>query len=441
MMYVAAPVRNNGRTIAVLRVSLFISEIDDLLADLRGAIIRITLLIIGISLLGALLFSRALSGPIDKLRAAAVKVGTGDFNVKVYLKGRNEFTELAESFNLMTDKVGSLFHELSCQKEELQTIISSIREGLVMLDRQDRIEFSNESFRAIAGNKEIEGRYFWEVFRDQRLNKMITSARADHGNRIAEIERDGTFYLASISVLSASGALIIVLQDVTEIRNLERLKREFVANVSHELRTPLTAIKGFIETMEEEIDESNRYYLGIIRKNTERLINIVSDLLLLSRLEKAEMRIDCDAVHLPQLIGSVTKLFEERCRNKGLSLRVEVDQEVGTIQSDSFHLEQILINLIDNAVKYTETGSINVKAQRVTSGIQLCVEDTGIGIPPEHQKRIFERFYVVDKSRSRTLGGTGLGLSIVKHIVLLHGGTIDVTSTPGKGTAFTVVLP
>ncbi|MCD6155495.1 MAG: PAS domain-containing sensor histidine kinase, partial [Candidatus Atribacteria bacterium] len=213
-----------------------------------------------------------------------------------------------------------------------------------------------------------------------------------------------------------------------------------VVNVSHELRTPLTAIKGYVETLEEEIEGDSKRYLDIIKRHTERLINIVADLLLLSELEEKGLTQIKEEVNLEKVVKDVFKIFDQKAKEKGLKLNL-ICEGNPVVEGDAFKLEQMFINLIDNAIKYTERGEVLVYLKQTDEEVIVKVKDTGIGIPKEHLDRIFERFYVVDKSRSKKLGGTGLGLSIVKHIVLLHNGKIDVKSSPGEGTEFIITFP
>jgi two-component system phosphate regulon sensor histidine kinase PhoR len=228
---------------------------------------------------------------------------------------------------------------------------------------------------------------------------------------------------------------------VTGLRDLERVKRDFVVNLSHELRTPLTSIKGYLETMEQDPSGRQGDYLEIIKRNADRLGLIVEDLMRLSELEDSQTRLNPERTDLRQLLDSVIPAFVHRIKEKGLALEINAGDQPLWVMADAFKLEQVLVNLIDNAVKYTERGAIKVSLRKDEGGVVIEVADTGIGIPREHLPRIFERFYVVDKSRSRKVGGTGLGLAIVKHIVLLHNGSIDVESTPGLGAKFTIALP
>jgi len=247
--------------------------------------------------------------------------------------------------------------------------------------------------------------------------------------------------MCSVTPLKGGEEIVSIFHDMTEMKDIEKIKRDFVINVSHELRTPLTAIKGYTETLRKEVDTGPaKKYLEIVERNTNRLINIVNDLLLFSSLEE-KPTLELEEIELSGFLGNVIKIFDQKLKDKRLPLAVDVKENIPTIKADAFKLEQMLVNLLDNAIKYTDHGEIAISASVRENRVQIQVRDTGIGIPKENIPRVFERFYVVDKSRSRKSGGTGLGLSIVKHIVLLHKGTINIESTLGSGTSVTVTLP
>ena len=440
MLYVALPVKEGDKIIGVIRTSFFLKDINNLLATLKKRMFQILLIMTVFSILIAFLFSRGLSLPVRNLASAARKVASGNFNVTVSLRRNKELMELANSFNYMTERMNALFKDLSLKTEELNSIISSLQEGIMVMNEEGKIILSNESFKRIVDDDEPEGKYWWEVVRSTRLNEFIKKGFAEKKGATEEITLGEKTFLCNITFVPSMREMALSLHDITEIKRLERMKRDFVVNVSHELRTPLTAIKGFVETLDEEIGEEHREYLDIIKKHTDRLINIVEDLLILSKLEVKNAELEMEKVDLKSLIQEVLILFRKRIEDKGLFLELDLD-EVPTIQGDTFKLEQMLVNLIDNAIKYTDKGGIEISLKDGKNYVKIGVKDTGIGIPREDIERIFERFYVVDKSRSRKLGGTGLGLSIVKHIVLLHNGKIEVESTPGKGTKFTILLP
>jgi len=286
---------------------------------------------------------------------------------------------------------------------------------------------------------DCKGYKYWELFREPDFIKLVQAATGEHKEVTAEINIRATVYLVQVIPMSKISAFVVTFFDLSEYKHLEKIKNDFISNISHELRTPLTSIKGFIETME---DEGTRHpYLDIIKRNTNRLINIVSDLLVLSNLEHKELDIHWQMVNLSRLITQVVTIFKPKIAEKDLSLTHDLSTPEVIVRGDAFKLEQVLVNLIDNAIKYTEQGEIGLRLRQENDWAVLQVSDTGIGIREEVLPRIFERFFVADPSRSKRLGGTGLGLSIVKHIVQLHHGDISVDSRFGKGTTFTITLP
>ena len=439
MLYVAIPVKSKEKFLGVLRVSLFLKDINKLLNNLKNRIFGIVIFMTFLSLLGAFFFSKNLSYPLKELVSASKKLADGDFSARVSFKRKGEIGELAESFNRMSEELKRLFDNLTLKQEELNSIITSLEEGLLVLDKKGRIILFNESFKKIV-QINPEGKFWWEVLRNPTIAQLIEKAKEEKRISSQELELNEKVFLCSFVFVPSKEELIIVLHNITEFRKLEKIKKDFVVNVSHELRTPLTAIKGYVETLGEEVKGSSKHYLDIIKKHTERLINIVSDLLLLSELEEKGLTQIKEKMNLEEIAENVCKIFEQKAKEKNLKLSL-ICESKPVIKGDPFKLEQMFINLIDNAIKYTEKGEVSVLLKQIGKEVIVKVKDTGIGIPEEHLDRIFERFYVVDKSRSKKLGGTGLGLSIVKHIVLLHNGKIDVESTPGKGTEFTITFP
>ncbi|MCG2714695.1 MAG: cell wall metabolism sensor histidine kinase WalK [Candidatus Marinimicrobia bacterium] len=440
MLYVATPIEKNGNIIAVLRTSLYLSDVDNLLNTLRIRIINITLIVILFVLIGVLIYSNNLYRPVKELVAASRKIADGDFNTRVILKRKDDFKKLAETFNMMTRKLKDSFEEISLQRDQLKTIISSVHSGLFVIDKDDRVILHNDSFKNISKTEEIAKKHYWEVLRDPDLLNLIKNVRQSGNDTTSEINIGSKTYLCSVSHIPANEEIVIIFHDISEIMRLQQLKKDFIVNISHELRTPLTAIKGFVETLEDDFIPENKRYLEIIERHTDRLINIVNDLLLLAEIED-NSQLQIEEVNIAQMQTDLIKLFAEKTDTKNLQLEWEIADELSTISCDPFKLEQVLINLLDNAVKYTDKGKIKIRFSQISNNTLIEIEDTGIGISKKHLSRIFERFYTVDKSHSRQLGGTGLGLSIAKHIVLLHNGRIDVESTPGTGTTFSIWLP
>ncbi|MBE3130580.1 MAG: HAMP domain-containing protein [Acidobacteria bacterium] len=441
MMYMSVPLEAGGKVVGALRLSFFMKDLEALLDALRGDLLKIVGLVTLFALAIAFFLSRSVSRPVREFIGASARVSSGDFEVVVSTRRSGEFRDFAHGFNAMAGKLKAMFGEIRVQNEEINGILASIREGLCVLDKDLRVVLCNASFRRIIRNDAPEGRYFWEVVRNSRLGDVVRKVRESRAEASEETPVGERDYFCNIAYLAAGDRLVVTLHDITEFRALEKIKKDFVVNVSHELKTPLTAIKGFVETMEPKAEEENRPYLEIVRRNTDRLIAIVEDLLTLSQLEDRGMKVERTEVHVRPLAESILGLFEKRAREKGLTLTLESSPDLPSIQADPLQVEGLLLNLLDNAVKYTDKGRVTVRLGTRDGRLAIEVEDTGLGIDSVHVPHIFERFYVVDKSRSKKLGGTGLGLSIVKHIVLAHQGTVAVKSRLTEGTTVTVLLP
>ena len=441
MMYMSLPLRSGDKVIGVLRMSLFMTELDLLFDRLREDLLKTLGLVTVLALIAAFFFTRSVSGPIRQFVNASARVAAGDFDAKVSLRLRGEFRDFALKFNAMTSELKTLFQEVRLQAEELNSILASVREGLCVLDGEARIVLSNASFRRVVQNDQPEGKHYWEVLRSSKFAEIIKKATAVKAGIVDELVLADRTYSCSVSYLPSRERYVVTLHDMTEAKTLEKIKKDFVVNVSHELKTPLTAIKGFVETMEPAAGPEIRPSLEIIKRNTDRLIAIVGDLLVLSELEETGARLKKEDVDVRMLAENIVRIFEKPAGDKGLALAVEAGPDLPRLKADPYELERLLVNLVDNAVKYTDKGRVTVRLAAAGDRFTIEVKDTGIGIDAEHLPHVFERFYVVNKSRSKKLGGTGLGLSIVKHIVLAHQGTISVKSGLGEGTSFTVSLP
>lgn len=438
MLYVAVPIKAGGKITGVLRTSLFLKNINALTNKIKVEIIEFTIVLIAAFFIISLLISRSLTSSIRKLNEAASKISRGDFKTRIFLNTGDETEELANAFNLMAENLEENFKKLKTELSEIQIILSSISEGLVLLDKEGKIILSNPAFKKIVGNEEIAGKFYWEVVRSPEFLDFVRKSREGKESFYGEITIMGKDYLYSASLVPETDFTIILLHDISEMKRLERIKRDFVINASHEFKTPLTSIKGFIEALEQE-ENINKEYLEILKRNTERLINITNDMITIASLESGEEPFSPERINLKEIAKTIGKLFENQAKDKGIKFVIEAEDVY--ITGDPFLIEQVFVNLIDNALKYTERGRINLKVYSKNHQAIIEIEDTGIGIPKDQLERIFERFYVVDKSRSRAKGGTGLGLSIVRHIILKHNGKIEVESEPGKGTTFRIFLP
>jgi two-component system phosphate regulon sensor histidine kinase PhoR len=445
MLYIALPAKKNGEITGIVRTSFPLGQISALAWGVNSKIIYLALILTIFVLILSFFSARAFTRPIKEMVLVAEKISKGDFNARVSTKAKDEIRQLSLVLNQMAQELRRLFTDLAVEREELQKILSAMIEGVVILDSQKRIVLANESFKKMCGfsSESIIGKPYWQIIRNVNIDELVDRTFRSNKTETSEVRCQDKVYLGNATLLSRikEKEVLIVFHDITETKQLERVKADFVANVSHELRTPLTAIKGFVETLEEEADEGQLHFLGIIKKHTYRLINLVSDLLLLSKTENREEKLEVEQVNLKEVIRDVLKIFEDKSKQKNLKFELIAPDPLPLIKADSFLMKQLFINLIDNAVKYTKKGEMKLEIIPQNQKVKIRVSDTGIGIPAEHLSKIFERFYVVDKARSRQLGGTGLGLSIVKHIVLLHNGEISVDSHLGRGTTFTIILP
>lgn len=442
MLYIAIPINKNGEIIGIIRTSLFLREIDKLLNQLKSKVFYTVLIITILSLLGIYIFSNSLSKPIRKIIKASKEITKGNYNIKITITNKDEFKDLADSFNQMISQIKKLFSQLSYEKEHLQNILYNIEEGIIVLDKNGVITLANKSIKEIIENQHLLNKTYWKELQNPGINELVEQVIKEKNSIIKEVDLNDKTFLCSASFLSSNNEIVLIFHNITERQKLKIIKKDFVASVSHELRTPLTAIKGFVETIyENKADKKTKHYLDIIKKHTDRLIYIIEDLMTLSKLEKKGQNLELEKMNLHEMLNDIANMFEVKLKQKSLKLKIDIKREASQINADSFQLEKIFINLIDNAIKYTDSGQITINIFKIKNLIHIEIEDTGIGIPKNHIPRIFERFYVVDKSRSRQFGGTGLGLSIVKHIVLLHNGQITVESEPEKGTKFIILLP
>jgi len=439
MLYTAILLGSVDNPIGTLRVSHYLEKTKSLTEALLSTLLKVT----GATLLVALLImyfvTRQITRPVRDLKEAVSKIQEGKFDVDFPIIGNDEIADLASHFQTMSKKVNYLFQNLTKQKEELTRIIDSIGDGLIVLSEDGKIIHTNRKFEFMVGKNIVQQMFFANEITIETLNTYLKRVIESRIELQEELEIRGKTILAVSGFIYPIKEFVVVLHDITDLKNLEQIKKDLIANVSHELRTPLTAIKGYLETIEEDIPEDYSKYITILQRHTERMINIVQDLLILSELE-TEKRVEfSEGVNLCELINDVINVLGGKARNKELYLNIEKpDAEKILIQGDSFRLEQAFINLVENAIKYTESGGVTITIKKDNSEAKVTISDTGSGMEEKHIPRVFERFYVVDKSRSRKLGGSGLGLSIVKHIIQLHRGRIQVESQLNQGTTFTL---
>ena len=454
MLYVAIPVLSTDGAIGVVRVAVPEDKVT-------GHLYRIyTALVVGAAIAAALalvvggLIARAIVRPLEELGRAARRFGRGESDVRVDVSSNDEIGTLARTFNEMAARLQANIDALAAERNERDAILASMKEGLITVHASGKVLQVNDAFKEMLGvkGKKLEGKMLVETVRSAGLAEFIKDAQAAADLMTTELvlHEAGRRVLSlhAVPFTGSDGARIgtlVVVRDVTKMRELEEVRRSFVANVSHELKTPITLIKGYVETLlDGALHDTKRLpeFLATVKDHADRMNSIVDDLLQLSALE-AKQDVDNTAlVDIVAVAGHVLSSFTDVASKKGIEVRLDTREGPVNVKANESLLEHAIANLVDNAVKYTgKGGHITLEVRRKGDKVVLSVIDDGIGIHKRHQKRIFERFYRVDKARSRKLGGTGLGLSIVKHIVTSHGGTVSVESQPGKGSTFTISLP
>jgi two-component system phosphate regulon sensor histidine kinase PhoR len=443
---------------AIARASAPLTGVEDALARTRALI----LLGAGVGLAAALglgfLAARRTSAPLAELTQVAGELSRGNYAARVRDLADGEAGALGEALNRLAGGVAERLAHIAGEDARLRAMLAGMVEGVAAVDREDRIAFLNRAARELLGirREDASGRRLWEVVRVAGLEELLAGARRSGaverrelvlggaGGRARTLEAHASPIRADAREGAEHGGLVVVFHDVTDLRRLERVRRDFVANVSHELKTPLAAIKGFVETLldgaSEDQDVRGRF-LRRIDGNVDRLSHLVTDLLSLARIEGQGDAIQRVPVDLLEVVAAVTDRAQGSAARKGIALVLDPPPAPVVVEGDAEGLTQIANNLVENAINYTQAGEVRVRVGARGPRGFLDVEDTGVGIPAEDLQRIFERFYRVDKARSRELGGTGLGLSIVRNLVQAMRGEVRVASELGRGSLFTVELP
>jgi two-component system phosphate regulon sensor histidine kinase PhoR len=448
-VYAAASFERPDGLSGVVRLALPAVDPERAVADAR----RLAWLVGAAVLALALLLTHRVAGSVSRVAATLIRAATrmreGDLTVRTRLPGHDDLAELGLALDRLAAGLETTFGDLRSEGDLQRRILEAMHDGVVVVDRDGRIALVNPALRSmlLLGTDAV-GKLLIETVRHAQLHTMLADARARPGERPAEIELPGLKprrMLVQVAPLGGDGGLMFVFVDVTELRRLESLRRDFVANASHELRTPIAAVRSATETLrtgalEDRLAASR--FVDIIERNAVRLQSLVEDMLELSKLESNEFKLKRERVELQRVVPIVLALFRERADKKGVRLTADLPAALPPIEGDPRALEHVLSNLVDNAVKYCPAGTrILVGAAEDETRVRLVVSDTGPGIASEHLSRVFERFYRVDAGRSREIGGTGLGLSIVKHMVEAMRGKVSVESTVGGGSTFSVLLP
>jgi two-component system phosphate regulon sensor histidine kinase PhoR len=430
-----------------VRVALPLQVIEKTKKEIRRSVIVAALVALAIAGLMGMLLSRSVARSLLRMSDVAQRISKGDFSKRLYSIPKDEVGTLARAINSMADGLESQLGELKRERNQLATILDGMVEGVLVTDPKGRIVLVNPALTGMLGLVgDCVGRTVLECLRNAAVNDAVEKALSEKALQEQEIEIFIGGEERSVVVHSAplTAGSVSVFYDVTNVRRLENVRKEFVANVSHELKTPLTCIRGYAETLRTGAlsdGDAARRFVEKIETNAGQLQNLVEDILKLSQIESGRLEIATAPTALGPVIGSLCDEFSDLAESKKISLKKEVAADL-TVPVDVQAFRQILGNLVQNAVKYTpESGAVTVSARALGGVCRVSVSDTGIGIPETDISRVFERFYRVDKARSRAMGGTGLGLAIVKHLVQAHGGDVGVKSEVGKGSEFWFTIP
>ncbi|MCK5162856.1 MAG: HAMP domain-containing protein [Desulfobacula sp.] len=455
MMYIALPVMHKGRIMAVVRTSVSVSAIDNKIKTVRNNILIALLFIILTAAIVSLYVTRRITYPIEQMKQGAAQFAKGNLNARLAIPASEELSKLAVTMNRMAENLDEKIKDFENRSMELEAVHTSMLEGVIAIDKDERIITINDAAAKIFDfpASQLKARYILEVARNFEFQEFIQRALATHEPVEDDIliTRDDKLILNIHSTaLYDTGerriGTLIIFHDITRMRRLERMHKDFAANVSHELKTPLTAIKGFIETLQEmpstnDTKERERF-LKIIDKNVSRMIDLINDLLALSKLERLQgTNIQLEKQDMITLIQGAVNTCHAGILAKNIMVTIDCPNDLRAMV-DPILLEQAIINLVDNAVKYSGKKSpIAITVSAKDHFIDIVIKDKGCGIDKEHLSKIFNRFYRVDKARGRYEGGTGLGLAIVKHIIHYHHGKINVKSMKGQGSSFKVSIP
>ena len=454
-LHLSAPVKNgNNEVTCALRASISMKQTELVLSALKQKLQLASLILLLFSFLISFYISNRITKPIKEMTKLARKFSANDHSSRMPPHSISEINELAESLNHMSKNLTDNVSTLNEQRVEQQAVLSSMTEGVLAIDRKERIIHMN---RAAAEILEIDPkidskkRFMQELIRNSQLqefvqrllftNKPVSKKIRFNGKANKHLHITGS--RLTYPDLQDIGALLVI-RDISRVIHLEKVRSDFVANVSHELKTPITSIKGFIETLSSDSfshDEKTNEYLAIVRQQSERLQLIVDDLLTLSRLERKEGYILKKEESISEIISTAISVCQLNAKKQNIRILVECDEKLSGLINGNL-IEQAIVNLLTNAIKYSNPETtIVIRAHEKESSLHIEVADEGFGIESRHHDRLFERFYRIDSGRSRHLGGTGLGLSIVKHIIQNHDGEIQLDSTPGKGSTFTLSIP
>lgn len=450
-LYVVKRISQGEKQERFVRLAVPLNEVDKAVNLLRIKIVLVVVIALLVTSMFSLWQAAYLRRLLRQITEFSRALSRGEIDKRLFLKNAGEFNEIADNLTSMSVRLQATMAQHEEEKSRLNVILRSVPDALLIIDAKGVITLASSSAAHFFGTVPMPGRRFVEVIRNHEFSDLVEEVCKTSSSGATEfrIESPREKYLsAMVSPLAYRehelSGFVAVFHDITEARKLEQVRKDFVANVSHELKTPITAIKGFADTLldgalDNRADATR--FVQTIKSNSERINALVDDLMTISKIELGVIRVEKSPVDIEGILENVMEIFRPQAATKGLSIGIQMHPEFVQIEADRDRLIQILTNLVDNAVKFTDTGGVTIGTYREDDGrVFLFVEDTGIGVPSRYLPRLGERFFRVDPSRSRTMGGTGLGLAIVKHLVRAHGWSMQVESAPGKGTKVKILI-
>ncbi|MDD5082103.1 MAG: ATP-binding protein [Dehalococcoidales bacterium] len=449
MMYVAVPIMSGQEIIGVARTALPTSSVGASVSRVTSIVTLATVMAALLTIITAGVITRSTTRPLKEMTKAAGRISAGELDQVVPVRTNDELGQLAHTFNDMASNLKTMIEEISAERGRLATVLASMADGVIMTDTDGNVVLVNRAAENLLSfqEKDATGKPFIEAIRDHELEEVLKACLREMQPQTVQVEyRRTRRFLRVIAVPIMKGKLVgtlMLVQDLTEARNLQTMRQEFVGNVSHELRTPLTTIKAIVETLTDGAITDKEVagdFLTKIDAEVDRMTQMVVELTELSRIETGKTHLDLQPLDIQQVVETIVSQLGAYASRQGVTINVTIPAGLPSLQADKERIRQVITNLVHNAIKFTPGGGqITISAKLQDNNILISVIDTGIGIPADDLPHIFERFYTVDKARSG--GGTGLGLAIAKHIVLAHGGQIWIQSEEGKGSTFNFTLP
>ena len=449
MMYIAVPIGSQGQAVGVARVALLLTEVEKSVNRLVTTVALSMTITTAVAIIAALLIARAITRPIKQITEAAQSIALGELGKKVFVQTKDESGKLAQAFNEMSLNLKQMVGAISNEKNKLITVLSSIADGVIMTDNEGRVLLANQAAERFFNfeEKRVIGNHLIETVRDYEIDRALKSCLETAKEYTAQLDfGPGKQFLRVIAVPLMTDRLtgtLLLFQDLTELKNLQTMRRELVGNISHELRTPLAGIKAIVETLQDGAIDNKKAakdFLARVDGEVDRMMQMVEELTELSRIESGRGDLKPEMVNLNLLVEEVIARFNPQAERKSVALLAELFVDLPLVRADKDRIYQVITNLVHNAIKFTPSnGRVTISTELSKDSVLVKVSDTGIGISREDLPRIFERFYKADKARAGE--GAGLGLAIAKHVVQAHGGNIWVESEEGKGSTFFFNLP